>query len=429
MMRRLLPCLTLLLVGMAAADEPFLIGTTTHLKDGSPALERTFQLAGEAGINAVREDAYWARVELQRGQMQIPDTWRDYQAAVKAHGMNNMVILDYSNQYYDNALPRTASVRNGFALYVDYVTRALAGQANFYEIWNEWDLAGAADRALSDDYITLVNATATQLHQSDPKARILAGSVTTEGLNKGFADRLIEGGLADRVDGLSLHPYVHCAGNSGKTPESWIKWLGATDQRLTRLAGKPVPLYLTEMGWPTANEPCGVDETTQAMFLARAYFLAKTLPSIKGMWWYDLVNDGTDPTEREHNFGLLRQDLTPKPAYQVLKAIAPVLSQYRYNNQKSLLGDNLYLLNFDKGNDQVLVAWSVAGKAVVKIEANGRLHGAVRALNTQHPERGLAAVGQWQCPKAEEEHCTTVITLTDFPQIISLGDASWLFTR
>ncbi len=434
-MRTLLPCLALLLQGclyaaVAAADEPFIIGTTTHLMDGAPTLARQFQLASEAGIDSVREDAYWARVELAPGQLQMPASWRAYQSARTARGLGNVVILDYGNQFYDNnALPRTPAVSGAFASYVDFVSRALAGQVKFYEIWNEWDQAGPGDRAVSDDYVALVKATALQVRGNDPKARVLAGAITSEGLNKGFADRLIEGGVADRVDGLSLHPYVHCAGDLGKTPESWIKWLMSIEQRLTRLAGKPIPLYLTEMGWPSASEPCGVDEETQAKFLARAFFLAKTRPEIKGMWWYDLVNDGSNPSEREHNFGLLKPDLTPKAAYQVLKAIAPIIRQYRYDSLKSLQADDLYLLNFAKGDDQVLVAWAVGRPRQVKIEANGRQQGAVQTLDTRHPDRGRVTTGQWLCPKAEEEHCTTVITLDDFPRIISLGNASWLFTR
>ncbi|EIK98695.1 hypothetical protein PMM47T1_01615 [Pseudomonas sp. M47T1] len=429
-MRRLLPCLALLIAGMAAADEPFIVGTATHLMDGSPLLAKNFELASQAGITSVREDAYWARVEQQPGQLQIPPIWRQYNAARAARGMANVVILDYGNQYYENnALPRTPNLLTAFGTYVDYVTRALAGQVSFYEIWNEWDLTGPADRQVSDDYIALVKATTSQIRHNDAKARVLAGAVTSEGLDKGFADRLVEGGVTERVDGLSLHPYVHCRGDLGKTPESWIKWLSSIDQRLTRLAGKPVPLYLTEMSWPSANEPCGVDEATQAQFLARAFFLAKTRPNIKGMWWYDLVNDGTDAKEREHNFGLLKPDLTAKPAYAVLKAIAPILTQYRYDSLKSLQADNLYLLNFAKGDDQLLVAWAVGRPRQVKIEANGRQQGPVQSLDTRHPERGRATSGQWLCPKAEEEHCTTVITLDDFPRIISLGNASWLFTR
>ncbi|WP_277960634.1 hypothetical protein [Pseudomonas sp. RIT-To-2] len=435
-MRKLLPCLAVLLQGFftpgaQAANEPFIIGTATHVMDGSPQLAHQFQLASEAGIGSLREDAYWARVELQPGTLQVPASWRAYQEAREARKLGNVVVLDYGNQFYDNnALPRSPMVSTAFANYVDFVTRALAGTVNFYEVWNEWDQAGPGDRAVSDDYASLVKLTRQQIQRNDPKAKVLAGAITSDGLNKGFADRLVQAGLADQVDGLSLHPYVHCAGKQGKTPESWIKWLSSIDQRLTRLAGKPVPLYLTEMSWPTSSEKtCGVDEPTQAKFLARAYFLAKTRPNIKGMWWYDLVDDGVDPDEREHHFGLLRPGLEPKPAYRVLKAIAPFLAQYQYDSLKSLQTDELYLLNFTKGDEQVLVAWAVGDPRQVKIEANGRQQGPVQMVDTHHPERGRTATGQWQCPKAEEEHCTTVITLDDFPRIISLGDASWLFTR
>ena len=40
-----------------------------------------------------------------------------------------------------------------------------------------------------------------------------------------FSVRLLENGLMQSVDGLSLHPYVHCRGWRRNTPEAWIEWM------------------------------------------------------------------------------------------------------------------------------------------------------------------------------------------------------------
>ena len=37
--------------------------------------------------------------------------------------------------------------------------------------------------------------------------------------------------------------------------------------------------------------------------VAKFMFLAKSRPFIKGIWWYDSINDGDDRTNKEHNFG------------------------------------------------------------------------------------------------------------------------------
>ncbi|MDE1166978.1 MAG: hypothetical protein PW845_16770 [Pseudomonas sp.] len=438
-MPRLLNFIAWLLLGLplaqaAHAEDHFIVGVGTHLMDRDTDLPRAMRLLSDVGATSLRDDVYWSSVEGQPGQLGIYPRWRELLASASKRHLSKVMILSLGNQYYDNnAKPRNAGVKAGFARYVDFVSKAFVGQVDYYEIWNEWDLENDIDRALfkgrslSDDYVQLVKDTAAQLHQNDPKARVLAGAITTQGIRQGFADRLVQAGALDKVDGLSLHPYVHCEKNGGgNTPESWIKWLGEVDQRLTALAGRAVPLYLTEMSWPSSDEPCGVDEKTQAMYLARAYFLAKTRPNIKGMWWYDLLNDGLDPKEREHNFGLLRNDLSEKPAYGVLKAIAPTLGEYRYDSSKSLQADNLYLLNFSRGDDQVLVAWTAGRPRVVKIQSNGLVQGPVQSIDTEHPGRGRTDSGQWQCT---EERCSTVVTLGEFPRIISLGNASWLFTR
>jgi hypothetical protein len=438
-MPRLLNVIAWLLLGIPAAhaahvDDHFIVGVGTHLMDRDTNLPRAMRRLSDVGATSLRDDVYWSSVEGQPGQLGINPRWRELLANASKRQMSKVLILSYGNQFYDdNAKPRNAQVKAGFARYVDFVSRTFAGQVDFYEIWNEWDQENDIDRvlfkerSLSDDYAQLVKDTADQLRHNDPKAKVLAGAVTTQGIREGFADRLVQAGGMDKVDGISLHPYVHCEKNGGNnTPENWIKWLSDVDQRLTRLAGRAVPLYLTEMSWPSSDEPCGVDERTQAMYLARSFFLAKTRPNIKGMWWYDLINDGLDLKEREHNFGLLHNDLSEKPAYGVLKAISPTLSEYRYDSLKSLQADNLYLLNFARGDDQLLVAWTVGRPRVVKIESNGMVQGPVQSVDTEHPGRGRTDSGQWQC---SDNRCTTVVTLSEYPRIISLGNASWLFSR
>ena len=45
--------------------------------------------------------------------------------------------------------------------------------------------------------------------------------------------------------------------------------------------------------------------------------------------WYDWKNDGDDPSENEHNFGLVYPDLIPKPAYNAIKTLTRELGGCR----------------------------------------------------------------------------------------------------
>jgi hypothetical protein len=41
------------------------------------------------------------------------------------------------------------------------------------------------------------------------------------------------------------------------------------------------------------------------------------------MFWHDLVHDGIAPFDKEHNFGMLRADLSPKLAFAAASMLAP----------------------------------------------------------------------------------------------------------
>ena len=49
--------------------------------------------------------------------------------------------------------------------------------------------------------------------------------------------------------------------------------------------------------------------------------LARTLPFLHGVWWYDFQDDGVNPDRTQDNFGLVRTDLTPKPGFVALSAV------------------------------------------------------------------------------------------------------------
>jgi polysaccharide biosynthesis protein PslG len=405
-------------------DEPFVVGVCAHeLHKGDPS-GRAYAMMRDAGITSVRTDAHWAYVERQPNQLKIEPSWQRYLKETARHGLSTQFILGYGNQHHGGGeKPRSEPVRAAYNRYVDFVTENLKGQVAYYEIWNEWDVEDPRDPTFTQDYARLIADAAGIIRQRDPAATVLAGAVTSQGIESGFALRLLENGLMQSVDGLSLHPYVHCRGWRRNTPEAWIDWMAEVDKELTRAAGRPVPLYLTEMAWPSHQGACGIDETLQAAYLARAFFLARTLPNIKGMWWYDFRNDGTDKAEREHNFGLVRQDFTPKPAYPVLAAISEIVSRYAFLGRLENTANDVVMLRFARGEDELLVAWSTGKPRTVELrgnENNEGITGRVAMIDTAQPRHGRVTTGnEWRCP-ASDDACSTTVTLDGFPKIISL---------
>lgn len=424
--------LTLFLTGLlfsfsAMGDEPFIIGVGTHLLNKSSPLASAMQLIRNAGIDSVRDDAYWSTAEPRRGQLHIDSVWQAYLNEAQEHRLHPLLVLGYGNPFYDNnAKPREPQVRAAFGNYAKFVSRKLGDRVSFYEIWNEWDSENPADAGLSSDYATLVAETAQRIRAQNKQVKILAGAITSKGIDLGFANRLVEADVLSKVDGLSLHPSVYCRNVERHTPEHWIAWLRGVDADLRSIAAKPVPLYLTEMGWPSNDGKCGVDEKTQAAYLARSFFLVRTVPDIKGMWWYDLVNDGADRSDLKQNFGLLEQNLQVKPAYRTLKAISPTLREYRYEPEKSRENGSIYLLRFSKGSEQILVAWTTGENQQIQVAASSVQHGNVQIIDSGEPEKGRFDSGSaWQC---DDGRCSAHIPINDFPKIISLGTRPPLFS-
>lgn len=434
--RRTLACfvslLSALLCASANADEPFILGIGAHLMNFEASPRKPLELAKQAGITALKDDVFWSTAEPAPNQLRIVPQWRTYLDTATTLNLDRLTILDYSTSFHDNAKPVEGKVKAAYLKYVDYVTGQLGNKVSYYEIWNEWDLdapekdrrAGfpksAADyAALVRDAVPLIRKN-TQGRNGSP-AKILAGSVTPEGMTYGFADHLIDAGMLDLVDGLSVHPYAHCAGGGQNNPESWVNWMRQYERHIRTRAGRDVPLYLTEMAWPSHTGACGNTPETQAAYMARIMFFARTIPNIKAMWWYDLINDGKDRTDQEHNFGLLNEDLSPKPAYDVLKVISPFIKDYTYEPELSSWTGNLYSLRFKKGDEQVVVAWSGGKSKETTLTASGPKEGPIRLIDTAQPRKGWFDGEQaWAC---QAQQCSATITLSNFPKIIRISAA------
>ncbi len=401
-------------------EEPFTVGVCAHeLHKGDPS-GRAYAMMRDAGITSVRTDAHWAYVERQRDRLKVDPSWPRYLKETARHGLNTQFILGYGNLHHGKGeKPRSEPVRVAFNRYVDFIANTFKGQVAYYEVWNEWDVEDPHDPQFTQDYARLIADAAGIIRQRDPDAKVLAGAVTTQGIESGFALRLLENGVMQSLDGLSLHPYVHCRGWRHNTPEAWIEWMAEVDKTLTRAAGRPVPLYLTEMAWPSHQGACGIDETLQAAYLARSFFLARTLPNIKGMWWYDFRNDGTDPREREHNFGLVRQDFTQKPAYPVLAAISEIVSQYAFRGRVKHAAVDVVLLRFARGDDDLLVAWSAGKPRSIELQSESGA-GRLALIDTAQPRHGRVTTDtRWTCP-ASGGACSVTVKLDGFPKIVSM---------
>ena len=63
-----------------------------------------------------------------------------------------------------------------------------------------------------------------------------------------------------------------------------------------------------------------VSKETQAELLPRTFLIALSC-GVEKVFWYNFRSRGSSPNSREHHFGIVERDLTPKPAYHAYKTL------------------------------------------------------------------------------------------------------------
>ncbi len=121
------------------------------------------------------------------------------------------------------------------------------------------------------------------------------------------------------------------------------------------------PIWLTEAGkavpyaaGPHPRDPTPTDMRRQAEFITRSY--ASSLFAGVDRHFYYILGDGGDSPSRTVDWGLLRSDFTPRPAYVALAAVGRFLANARCLGR---LGSTAYVFRGrpDGVASDVLVAW------------------------------------------------------------------------
>ncbi len=326
-------------------------------------------LIRDAGFRFVRMDLTWSGVERQEGIYDFEKAGYDaLTAGCKRRGIRIIYILDYSNRLYEQEQSvRTESGRKAFAAFAEAAARRYAGHGILWEIWNEPNLRQFwSPQPGIDDYGRLVEEVAPVIRQADPSGTVVAPA--TSGIPFDWLETGFKKGLLTWIDVLSVHPY------RSQPPEAVAK----DYERLRKLIGqyapqgKQIPIISGEWGYSNINwNKAPLSDEQQASYLVRM-FLTNLQQGIPVSIWYDWKNDGTDPNEREHNFGTVGHDLKPEPAYIAARTFSSTLAGYAIKRQLDTGNEEDFVLLLAKGNQRALAMWTIATnhEVVLPLEAS-----------------------------------------------------------
>lgn len=345
-----------------------LVGSSAHFYEGKTDAARFGPLSQQAGMNTFRTDVQWWDIEISQGELVVPAYLANLEKAVNdavARGDRPLLVLDYGNDFYDNrGFPISDAAQAGFVRFAEFVARHFKGRVSQYEVWNEWNIGTGTpngNAGTAADYARLLKKVYTAVKAIDPAIQVIAGA--TSQIPSDWIQTMISQ-AEGKYDGISVHPYNYSNGPVGRTPEAAMQSLDALNQLITQAVGKPVPLYLTEMGWPTHTAWNGADKDTAANFTARMNLLLNQMPYVKGIWWYDFQDDGTDPAEPEQNFGLMTTTYVPKPAYFAMRDTTRLVTTATSFSRLALCS-SLYAFKFGLPDGRsTLAIWSAKGDIV-----------------------------------------------------------------
>jgi hypothetical protein len=327
---------------------PYIAGLPSRYESGSPAsivginsrlttvntvdraeAERQAGLMEAAWIRMTRESFDWNRLESRKGWFE----WAKFDQAVevaRAHQVSLLGRLEYSASWASSApgsapaadrafYPPTSNA--DFAAYATAVVHRYKDRVHVWEIWNEensavfWKPAPSASA-----YANLLKAAYAAIKAEDPSATVLIGG--TAGFDRPFMDGIVAAGAWSSFDALAIHTYV------APQPESSMMatWLDYARAYLDTKGTKP--LWITEFGWSTytgsGSSYIGVTEAKQADYTARGY-LQSARAGVRGVFAYELIENGNSTTSRLDNYGLVELGGRQKPVYAALRRVAEAL--------------------------------------------------------------------------------------------------------
>jgi polysaccharide biosynthesis protein PslG len=272
----------------------------------------------DAGFTWVRTDLMWAGVERKKGNFDFK-SFDTFVRELQNHHLKAIVILDYGNPLYANAgdtspylsLVHTQEFRRAYATFCAAAVAHYSGLGFIWEQWNEPNNKHAwAPTPDSDNYVALMKAAAIEIRKKCPD-EVLMGPASSQ-VDLPFIEACLQGGMLEYWSAISVHPYR--AGEPEKAAKDYAELRAQIARYLP--PNRSVPIVCGEWGYSTAWKR--IDDLTQADYLARMFQLSRQ-ENIPLTIWYDWRDDGDNPKEQEHRFGLIRRSPTgafdPKPAY------------------------------------------------------------------------------------------------------------------
>ena len=284
--------------------------------------EELARLVKETGIKWVRQQVRWDVIEPRQGEFH----WEDFDKAIAnecKHGLSVYGLLHWKS-WSDPTTGDDEAIKN-WTNFVSLAVTRYKGKIRYWEVWNEEDYTGFWSPPNAANYVKLLKATYITAKAIDPECKIILGGLMGWGGESPyfpFIDDVYKNGGKDYFDILAFHPYTL---SNSPAKNNLLEWkIKDVLSRMESHGDPDKPVWITELGWASnkltnPNSKWPVTPDKQADYLTEAFEISLSYPQVKKVFWYCFRDEGTSPVDIQHNFGLIKHDLTAKPAYNAYK--------------------------------------------------------------------------------------------------------------
>ncbi|HEX2951479.1 MAG TPA: hypothetical protein VHV83_18215, partial [Armatimonadota bacterium] len=332
----------------------FLFSICTHTERWSKNDAQLEVLAaGMCGAKVMRTGPEWGSIEPTEGTWQ----WDKFDWIVDEYAKQGMeleypfafspgwAVADQSAlakgwSYFSRKCPRL----DAWSQYCSAVATRYKGKMRLFEVWNEPDIGFWNDGL--EEYLQIQKAAYEAVHQANPQARVMNGGLANfdhPQRKQGFAEGLATRGQSS-MDILALHMHGPFS-NFQQTVDGKVA-------EIRKMFKGNMPIYYNETAIPSMDDA----QKMQAETLVKKLIFAWARGSI-GYTWYDLRNDGFNPKDGEHNFGMVTNDFYPKAVYPTYNTLALNLNDKKYLGELKL-GAGQWGFVFGNAQDEIVVTWS-----------------------------------------------------------------------
>ena len=240
------------------------------------------------------------------------------------------------------------------------------GLVQVWETQNE-PMVGENFHGTMNDVMDIIRFESRIVRRVDPKAAIAGICINPMNANQynQYLGYYRNHNIGRLIDGVMLHPYIPGAQNPDLA--GYVETLNRLNRELSTIAGKQVPMYISEIGY--SAKPGGeVTEYQQAAYLARVMILNFTIENLKACVWHiGLWNEAT--SQRELDFALIRKQEPGSKVYQPKPSFAAWATASRMLYNAKLLrelnvGKTMRVWLFEKEGKPMLIAYSLIPEPV-----------------------------------------------------------------